>query len=84
MKEISALQHTGAVKQQLHDTKGAHISVRNFCIPQLDFVTILSQQGRVLLPSCAATLKSWLSSKKLELELLFQLLFQLLLELALI
>ncbi len=55
MKETSALQHTGAVKQQLHDTKGAHISLQNFCIPQLDLVTILSLQGTVLLPSCAAT-----------------------------
>ena len=66
MKEISALQHTGAVKQQLHDTKGAHISLQNFCIPQLDFVTILSQQGRIILPPCAATLKSWVSSKELK------------------
>ena len=66
MKGLSSLQYTQPVKQHLHDIKGPHISVQNFCIPQLDFVTILSQQGRIILPPCAATLKSWVSSKELK------------------
>ncbi len=63
----AALQYIEAAKQHLHDIIGPHMFLLDFFNPQLDFVTIGSWQGGVLLTCCTAALGRWLSVDKLKL-----------------
>ena len=63
----AALQYNEAAKQHLHDIQGPHMFLLDFFNPQLDFVTLCSRQGGVLLTCCTAALGRWLSIKQLEL-----------------